>query len=147
MPEERIIEMDAGHFQNFLLHMTDTGAANWTWTFIEMSARLGVLHSSEQGVLLARPVNSAIPEEDLLAFNDIDPEHPLSQSSLTHEHDTWHILYASGDPAHFFDLAPYELEFVSWHRNKGNARLRKHKFNTIKDKYNGLTKTTGTGSS
>ena len=124
-------------FEDFLLHMNNSEASAWTWTFIEMCSRFGVFHSSPEGTLLARPVNSKIPESDLLAFNDIDPNHELASTGLTDKPDTWHILYASGDPSFFFSLAPYELEFVSWHRNKGNKQLKLHKFQTIKKRFHG----------
>ena len=117
--------------------MHESGASEWIWTFVEMSARFGVFHSCPRGTILARPVNSSIDKDDLLAFNDIDPEHALASTGLTDQHDTWHILYASGDPSFFFGLCPYDLEFISWHRNKGNKRLKTHDFNTIRERFHG----------
>lgn len=136
-PETRIVDFPPCDFQNFLQHMADCDGMEWTWSYIEMCSRFGLFHSSDSGVILARPINSKIPESDIAAFNDLDPNHELASLSLTKESDTWHILYASGDPLYFFDLCPYELEFISWHRNKGNNRLKRYKFNKIKDKFHG----------
>ena len=124
-------------FGDFLSHMADSGASNWTWSFIEMCAIHGFIHSCPRGTILARPVNSEIDSEDLMAFNDLDPEHPLASTLLTDQYDTWHVLYASGDPTFFFSLCPYDLEFISWHRNKGNKRLKTHDFQTIRKRFHG----------
>ena len=102
---------------------------------MEMCAQTGVFYSSPTNTLLARPVNSMIAEDDLLAFNDLDPQHTLASTGLTVQHDTWHILYASGDPSFFFSLCPYELPFVSWHRNKGRENLRIHNFQNLKARW------------
>lgn len=136
-PEPRVIDFPPCPFEDFLLHMGTIGATEWTWTFIEMASRFGVFYSSPENCLIARPVNSKILADDLRAFNDLDPNHELASSGLTQDHDTWHILYASGDPAFFFDQAPYELPFVSWHRNKGNKRLKVHSFQKIKLQFHG----------
>jgi len=137
MTETRIVPLPPCNFEDFLLHMKDSGASEWTWTFVEMCARFGFFHSCPRGTILARPVNSAIDKDDLLAFNDIDPGHALASTGLTDRHDTWHVLYASGDPSFFFSLCPYDLEFISWHRNKGNKRLKTHNFNTIRERFHG----------
>tara|TARA_R110000796_G_scaffold251769_1_gene383939 strand:- start:6085 stop:6465 length:381 start_codon:yes stop_codon:yes gene_type:complete len=113
----------------------DSTSSAWTWSYIEMCARFGLFYSTPENTLLARPVNSAIPEEDLRAFNDLDPGHKLASTGLTGRHDTWHIIYASGDPSFFFDLCPYPLERVSWHRAKGNERLRTHSFQQLKKRF------------
>ena len=137
MSETRIVPLPPCSFEDFLNHMSEADAAEWTWSFIEMCSRFGIFHSCPRGTILARPVNGAIPQADLLEFNDIDPEHALASSGLTDQHDTWHVLYASGDPSFFFNLCPYDLEFISWHRNKGNKRLKTHKFKKIREKFHG----------
>ena len=137
MSETRIIDFPDCPFQQFLTHMNQSDSPEWTWTFIEMCARFGVFYSSPDTTLLARPIDSSIAEEDILAFNDIDPSHPLGSSGLTRTPDTWHILYASGDPSAFFDLCPYELPFISWHRNKGDKRLRTTNFQHLKQRFHG----------
>ena len=133
-PEEqvRLVEFPPCPFESFLYHMRESQGDRWTWAFIEMCSRFGVFHSSPENCILARPVNSKLDEDDLLAFNDLDPNHELASSGLTSQHDTWHILYASGDPSFFFDLCPYELGYVSWHRNKGDERLKLYDFQTVK---------------
>ena len=136
MSNARVIDFPPGGFDDFLRHMAaDSTSAAWTWSYIEICARVGVFYSSPENTLLARPVNSAIPEEDLRAFNDLDPTHALASTGLTDRHDTWHILYASGDPSFFFDLCPYPLEKVSWHRAKGNDKLRTHSFQQLKKRF------------
>lgn len=117
--------------------MNASGAPEWVWSFIEMCSRFGVCYSSPDNTLLARPVNSAIPEADLAAFNDLDPNHALASSGLTEDYDTWHILYASGDPSFFFELCPYELPKLSWHRNKGTDRIKTYDFQRIKARFHG----------
>ena len=124
-------------FEGFLQHMSDCEGAEWIWTFVEVCSRFGVYHSGPNGVILARPVNSAISEEDLAAFNDLDPETEVGSSGLTNHPDTWHILYASGTPALFYSLCPYELENISWHRNKGSDKLKTYNFQNIKRRLNG----------
>jgi hypothetical protein len=141
-PKTRLVDFPPCPFEDFLTHMNRSDSPEWTWTFIEMCARFGVFHSSPANTILARPVNSSIGEDDLLAFNDLDPDHPLAFTGLTNAHNTWHILYASGDPSFFFSLCPYELPFVSWHRNKGNRRIKQHDFQTIKKQFHGFIKTT-----
>lgn len=137
LPETRVVDLPPCAFEDFLLHMNTAEIPEWTWTFIEMAARFGVCYSSPENTIIARPVNSTIGVGDLMAFNDIDPDHPLSLSGLTKQHDTWHILYASGSPSFFFSLCPYELEFLSWHRNKGDDNLRTYKFQKMKDHFYG----------
>ena len=141
MSNARIIDFPDCPFQDFLRHMERTDSTEWTWSFIEMCSRFGVFYSSPEDCLLARPVNSALSSDDLLAFNDLDPDHELASSGLTDQHDTWHILYASGDPHVFFSLCPYPLPYVSWHRQKGNKKLRRYDFNSIKSRYGIRTET------
>jgi len=136
-PPTRVIDFPPCPFQNFLEHMSASGAPEWVWSFIEMCSRFGVCYSSPDNTLLARPVNSAIPEADLAAFNDLDPNHALASSGLTEDYDTWHILYASGDPSFFFELCPYELPKLSWHRNKGTDRIKTYDFQRIKARFHG----------
>ena len=133
----RVVDFPPCPFQSFLEHMSGSDCTKWTWSFIEMCARFGVFYSSPEDTILARPVNSAIPEADLLAFNDLDPNHELASSGLTDQHDTWHILYASGDPWFFFELCPYELPKLSWHRNKGSEKLKTYDFDRIKSRFHG----------
>lgn len=128
--ETRLVELPPCPFEDFLLHMNQSDSSEWTWTFIEMCSRFGVFHSTPGSILLARPVNSELPEKDLLAFNDLDPNH--ESTALTFPPDTWHILYASGSPSEFFDLCPYPLEFVSWYRHGGEGKLKTHSFNRLK---------------
>ena len=135
MSNARLVELPGGPFEDFLLHMSNNGDAAWTWSYLEMCARFGILYSSPEHTLLARPVNLAIPAEDLRAFNDLDPTHALASTGLTDRHDTWHIIYACGNPSFFFDLCPYDLEHVSWHRNKGNEKLRVHNFQKVKKRF------------
>ena len=135
--QPRLVEFPPSPFGGYLEHMNNSGCPEWVWSFIEMCGTFGVLHSTPTDILLARPVSSAIPEDDLLAFNDLDPNHPLASSFLTKPHDTWHILYASGDTSLFFDLCPYELPFVSWHRNKGDGSLRVRDFQRLKKRFHG----------
>lgn len=135
MSETRVIDFPPCPFEDFLKHMNDSDSSEWTWSFMEMCARFGVVFSSPEHTLLARPVNSALSDDDLLAFNDLDPGHPASSLGLTEKHDTWHILYASGDPRFFFSLCPYPLPYVSWHRQKGSKEIRRYDFNTIKSRY------------
>lgn len=139
-PEVRIVELPPCPFEDFLLHMNENHEGKWTWAFVEMCARFGVFHSTPETTLLARPVSSRLSVDDLTAFNDLDPGHELA-SDLTLEHDTWHVLYASGDLSAFFDFCPYELPFVSWHRNKGVDVLRRYDFQTIKRRTHGTAKT------
>lgn len=139
--EVRYVELPPCPFEDFLKHMNNSKSQKWTWTFIEMCARFGIFHSSPEMVILARPVNSKISEEDMVAFNDLDPNHELASTGLTDKHDTWHILYASGDPSSFFDLCPYELEFVSWHRNKGDESLKRVNFQRFKQRFHGKQRT------
>lgn len=137
MTDTRIIPQPPCPFGDFLTHMGESGGAKWTWSFVEMCSLFGIFHSCPRGTVLARPVNGAIASEDLLAFNDLDPEHPASSTGLTGPHDTWHVLYASGDPQFFFSLCPYDLKFISWHRNKGDKRLKTHDFQTIRKRFHG----------
>ena len=139
--EARYAEFPPCPFEDFLNHMNNSESEKWTWAFIEMCSRFGVFHSSPEGVVLARPVNSEIPEEDLMAFNDLDPDHELASTGLTGKHDTWHVLYASGDPSSFFDLCPYELKFISWHRNKGTKNLKRTNFKRLKQRFHGKHRT------
>lgn len=139
--ETRIVEFPPCPFEDFLTHMERSDSSKWTWTYIEMCSRFGFFHSSPSGTILARPVNSSISEDDLSAFNDLDPNHELASTGLTDQHDTWHILYASGDPTDFFDLCPYDLPKISLHRNKGSDKLRVHNFQHLKNKLHGRTKT------
>jgi hypothetical protein len=117
--------------------MNESGCPEWVWSFIEMCSRFGVFYSSPENTILARPVNSAISEADLAAFNDLDPNHALASSGLTEDYDTWHILFANGQPSFFFELCPYELPKLSWHRNKGSDRLKTYDFQRIKARFHG----------
>lgn len=135
-PKSRIVDFPPCTFEDFLTHM-NSDLSEWTWSFIELCARFGVFYSSPTRTILARPVNSQIPEDDLMAFNDLDPNHELASLGLTDQHDTWHILYASGELSQFFGLCPYKLKFVSWHRNKGNKRLKLYDFKKLKNRING----------
>jgi hypothetical protein len=135
--ETRLVEFPPCPFEDFLMHMNGSDSSQWTWSFIEMCARFGVFHSSPQGMILARPVNSEISELDLLAFNDLDPNHPLTSTGLTESPDTWHILYASGVPSFFFSLCPYELPKLSWHRRGGESKLKTYDFQSIKARFHG----------
>lgn len=124
-------------FGDFLQHMRDEDGTAWIWSFMEMTARFGVFYSSPENTIMARPVSSKLSEDDLMSFNDLDPNHPVSSSGLTSEPDTWHILYASGDPRFFFTLCPYPLPYLSWHRNKGGRRLRRYPFDKLKSSFHG----------
>ena len=125
-------------FEDFLAHMNECNAQDWTWSFIEMCARFGIVYSTPECTLLARPYNSKISEEDLMSFNDVDPNHELALSGLTDKHDTWHVLYASGEPSLVFDHCPYELPYISWHRNKGSRTLKKYKYKQLKNRLHGI---------
>ncbi len=140
MSETRIREFPASPFGDFLAYMSDVGASDWVWTYIEMCSRFGIFYSTPSEILMARPIHSSTSEEDALLFNDLDPEHHeyARCSALTHKLDSWHIIYASGSPASFFKLCPYELPFVSWHRNKGSKRLRTYSFNTLRTRFHGV---------
>jgi hypothetical protein len=133
----RAVEWPPCPFQEFMQHMVDSDGPEWVWTFVEVCSRFGVYYSGPDGIMLARPVNSAIPQDDLNAFNDLDPGTEIGTSDLTKHPDTWHILYGSGSPALFYSLCPYELENVSFHRNKGNGKLKTYNFKNFKRRIHG----------
>ena len=120
------LEFPRTGFTRFLDSMAEHPEA--TWTFIEMCAQTGVFYSTPSNTIMARPVSSSLTSEALLGFVDLT-------TPLTSPHDCWHILYASGDPRFFFDLCPYELPFVSWHRNKGRGNLRRYKFQKLRARW------------
>ena len=128
----RSVKWPSSPFDDFMDHMSACEGADWIWSYVEVCSRFGVFYSDPGAIMLARPVNSAISEEDLRAFNDLDPESDVGSLGLTKHHDTWHILYASGTPALFYSLCPYELEKVSFHRNKGNDKLKTYNFKNFK---------------
>lgn len=136
MSETRIAEFPPSPFATFLEFMVREKAVDWVWSYIEMTSRFGVFHADSNNVILARPVDSRISNKHLSVFNDLDPNHWLNKSGLTYKHDTWHILYAHGDPRYFFALCPYPLPFLSWHRQRGSGKLRKYPFDTVKAKFN-----------
>ena len=140
MSETRIREFPASPFGDFLAYMSDVGASEWVWSWIEMTSRFGVCHMTATDILLARPVHSSTSEEDLLMFNDVDPEHEeyARTCALTERVDTWLILFASGSPSSFFNLCPYPLEQIAFHRNKGNRRLKLYNFNTLRKRFHGV---------
>lgn len=122
-------------FAEFLEFMQQTNSTEWVWSYIEMTSRFGVFHADKDNVILARPVDSRISTKHLCRFDDLDPNHWLNKSGLTAKHDTWHILYASGDPRYFFALCPYPLPYVAWHRRKGSGKLRRYPFGAIKSRF------------
>lgn len=126
-------DLPTGPFGAFLNEMARLGSGEATWAVIEVCSRLGVFHADEFKCLAARPVNSAIPIEDLNALADLDPEHPRFRDyqELTNTPDAWHILYASGDILGFFDLATHELPKLIWQRN-GTGGARIYDYQTIK---------------
>jgi hypothetical protein len=133
----RAVKWPSCHFSDFLQHMSDSGGPEWTWTWIETCSRFGVYYSGPEGILLARPVHSSLSEQDLMEFNDLDPESDKCTLDLTSDPDTWHILYGAGNPALFYDLCPYELEKVSFHRNKGPEKLKTYNFKQLKRRIHG----------
>lgn len=121
--EQVIVDLPDCPFTDFLAFMAEAGSSKWVWSYVEMCGRLGMLHSEPTRFLLARPVNSAIPIDDLNCLADLDPKR-YPDRELTQAHDAWHIVYASGDIGHFFDLAPYELPKIIWQRTgSGEARI------------------------
>jgi hypothetical protein len=124
MSEENVIlDLPECPLADFLTFMSDIGAPEWVWSYMEMCGRFGMLHAEPSRFMLARPVNSAIPIDDLNCLADLDPAR-YPDRELTNTHDAWHILFASGGIEHFFDLAPYELPKLIWQRDgKGGARI------------------------
>lgn len=122
-------------FGDFLAFMAHSGASDWVWHYLEACARVGVVHAEPGSFLLARPVNSRLPIDDLNALMDLSPEH-YPDRSLAEDHDAWMILYASGDILRFFRLAPYPLQHLLWQRD-GRAPVRIYDFQKMKDRIHG----------
>lgn len=129
-----ILDMPPCPFEDFLNSMEENGAGRWVWSYMEFCARLGVLHAEPGRFILARPVNSEIPMDDLACFADIDPER-YANRELTEAHDAWHIVYASGGIEDFFSLSPYELPKLIWQRDNGRVRI--YDYQKIKSKIHG----------
>jgi|TARA_R110000764_G_scaffold16146_10_gene45379 hypothetical protein len=107
---------------------------DWIWHHIDACARHGLVHSDKDTFMMARPVDSSIPVDDLNALLDLSSTD--QKSELTSKHDAWHIVYASGGLTKFFDKAPYPLPKVMWQRD-GSGPARIHSFNNIKKRIHG----------
>lgn len=58
--------------------------------------------------------------------------------------DSWYIQYAAGDVKRFFEVCPFDLEWVIFERHD-QKRRRAYKFNTLKRRLiNGRTKNSET---
>lgn len=121
-------------FGDMLNFYASTNGGYAIWPLMEVCGRKGALFSSPDAFIMGRPVNSTLPDEDIVNLKDLHPEY--EDIGLTDAHDAWHVIYASGDLRHFFDKAPYPLPYVLWQRD-GVGKLRRYKFNTIKRKIHG----------
>lgn len=101
------------------------------WSYMDICGRTGLLYSSSTCFIMARPVDSSLPIEDLDSLKDTHPDYP--SSGLT---DAWYILYASGNLSHFLDKVPYDLPKVMWQRDgKGKAKI--HLLSTLQKHIHG----------
>lgn len=70
----------------------------------------GYVHSTPDGFVMARPVNSRAGEALIL-----EPQHSFPRE----DQDAWLIWLAAGNLAPFLALFPYELPLIGWQkRNK-----------------------------
>ena len=120
-----------GPFGDMLNFYDSVSCGHAIWPLMEVCARRGVLFSSPEAFIMARPVNSTIPELDIINLKDLHPDY--QNIGLTDAYDAWHVIYASGDLRHFFDKATHPLPFVLWQRN-GVGKLKRYSFNKIKQK-------------
>jgi hypothetical protein len=121
-------------FGDMLEFYANNNITDWIWHHMDAAARHGLLYSDKDTFLMARPVNSKIPVDDLNALLDLSSDY--EKSELTYDHDTWHIMYASGRINYFFDKAPYVLPNVMWQRNgKGASKI--HSYNKVKKRIHG----------
>lgn len=88
----------------------------------------GYVYCSPLCFLLARPVpHTEIPEAI---------ENPWTNWKLE-ECDTWLVYAACGDLGQFFDVAPFDLDFIAYQRNygeEGTEEVRFHSFAEAKRK-------------
>ena len=119
-------------FGNFLDAFADY--SHWVWPAVAICSTHGFFSADKNRCILARPVNSRVPINDLACYADLEMEYRIPAEcggGLTSDHDAWHIIYASGDLRSFFELAPYDLPKLIWQRDcKGPARI--YNFSTIK---------------
>ena len=108
--------------------------AECIWPYMEVCGRHGLLYSDSRTFIMARPVDSSLPLEDLNSLADLSPEY--QKRELTCDHDTWHIIYASGKISDFIGKAPYPLPKVMWQRDSGGS-ARIHSFNKLKNRTHG----------
>jgi hypothetical protein len=104
-------------FGDMLAFYADVGRADAIWPYMEVCARHGLLYSDKDTFMMARPVNSSLPPEDLNNLADLSSER--QKRELTFEYDAWHIIYASGKITDFFAKAPFTLPKVMWQRDGG----------------------------
>ena len=123
----------------FLWMMAEAGLGEWIWAFVHACSRHGVFHCDTKKCVLARPVNSSLPIDDLNSLVDLDGvTHP---PEVAGEHDAWLVMFAAGDMSGFFELAPYELPSLLWQRD-GRTPARIYNFSKFKNRIHVLTKNT-----
>ena len=88
------------------------GAAETIWPYMEACGRYGVLYSDTDNYIMARPVDSSLPIDDLDTLADL--QHGYQSSGLT---DAWYILYGSGNMSLFLEKMPFPLPKVMWKRD------------------------------
>ena len=119
MEVDDLIQLKHCAFGDMLNVFAEQDAAASIWPYMEVCGRTGLLYSDTTTFIMARPVDSSLPLDDLNSLKDMEPDYP--KMGLT---DTWHILYGSGNMSLFLDLMPYPLPKVMWQRNcKGKARI------------------------
>lgn len=84
----------------------------------------GYVHSTPEGFVLARPVDSKADEADIVNPWVIFPREQC---------DTWWIYLAAGDLASLLPLFPYPLPFIGWQRCfKGGEHLKFYRFESAR---------------
>ena len=119
-------------FGEMLNFYAEQSATDSIWPYMEVCGRTGLLYSDATTFIMARPVDSSLPIEDLNSLRDTLPDYKTS--GLT---DAWHIIYASGDISQFVDKAPYPLPNVMWQRNGGSS-VKIFSFNKLKKRTHGI---------
>lgn len=119
---------------DMLQYYSEMGIPDWIFPHMDACGRHGVLYCDPDTFIMARPVNSALPIDDLNALQDLDPAY--EKRELTLAHDAWHIVYASGSLISFFDKATHTLPKVMWQRD-GVGPARIYSFNKTKERIHG----------
>lgn len=127
-------EFEISAFGDMLQFYAHHEITDWIWHHIDACARHGLFYSDKDTLLMARPVDSSLPIDDLNALLDLSPGY--KKSELTPKYDAWHIIYASGKITEFFNKAPYPLPKVMWQRD-GNGPARIYSFNYTKNRIHG----------